>query len=131
MGTGIRTANGLGASRVYYVGDKKWDKRASVGVHNYTEVQWISSIEEFKKLALSWSIVGVDNVPGSISMQDYVWPDNPLMVFGEEGTGLTPGMQALCKDIVHIDMVGSVRSFNCGAASAMAMYDFVSKFRRK
>lgn len=131
MGTGVRNANGLGASRVYYVGDKKWDRRAAVGVHNYTEVQWISTIEEFEKLALSWTIVGVDNVPGSVDIQDYEWPEKPLMVFGEEGTGLTPGMQKLCKDIVHIDMVGSVRSFNCGAASAMAMYDFVSKFRRK
>jgi len=130
LGTGIRTANGLGASRVYYIGSKKWDKRAAVGVHNYTEVQWIPTVDDFKKLALSFTIVGVDNVPGSVDIQNYVWPEKPLMVFGEEGTGLTPGIQALCKDIVHIDMVGSVRSFNCGVASGMAMYDFVSKFRK-
>jgi tRNA G18 (ribose-2'-O)-methylase SpoU len=54
-----------------------------------------------------------------------------MMIFGEEGPGLTLAMQALCKDIVHIEMFGSVRSFNCGSASAVAMYDFVSKYKAR
>lgn len=129
MGTGIRNANGFGAKEVFYLGDKKWDRRSAVGVHNYTEVQWISSIEDFIKLKEKYVIVGIDNVPGSVSLSTYTWKENTLMVFGEEGTGLTPGMQALCQDIVSIDMFGSVRSFNCGSASAIVMYDFVRQIK--
>lgn len=131
MGTGIRNANGFNAEAVYYVGDKKWDRRAAVGVHNYTEVQWIPTIEELVSLSSRYTFVGIDNVPGSVPMATYKWPTHPMMIFGEEGTGLTPAMMKLCQDIVHIDMFGSVRSFNCGCASAMAMYDFVNKFRNK
>ena len=40
-------------------------------------------------------------------------------------------MQSYCREIVAIEMYGSVRSFNCGCASAIAMYDFVTKFRAK
>lgn len=131
MSTGVRNANGFNAKEIFYIGDRKWDRRGAVGVHNYTEVQWISSVEELAAMRDKYTFVGIDNVPGSVPMADYEWPENTLMVFGEEGPGLTPAMQAFCKDIVHIDMYGSVRSFNCGSASAIAMYDLVTKFKKK
>jgi tRNA G18 (ribose-2'-O)-methylase SpoU len=128
MGSGIRNANAFNAKEVFYIGDHKWDRRSAVGVYNYTEVQWISTVEDFKKLAERYTIVGVDNIPGrSCSLRHYQWPRNTLMVFGEEGTGLTPAMQELCRDVVEINMYGSVRSFNCGVASGIVMYDYVEK----
>lgn len=129
MATGVRNANGFNAKEIYYVGDKKWDRRGAVGVHNYTEVQWIPTVEALVSLKDKYTFVGIDNVPGSVPMSTYFWPENTMMIFGEEGPGLTSAMQALCKDIVHIEMFGSVRSFNCGSASAIAMYDLVSKWR--
>ncbi len=127
MGTGIRNANAFNAKEVFDLGDKKWDRRSAVGVHNYTEVQWLPTVEDFVKLKDKYVIVGIDNVPGSVSIRNYHWPHNTLMVFGEEGVGLTPAMQALCQDIVEIPMYGSVRSLNCGVASGIVMYDYVEK----
>ena len=131
MATGVRNANGFNAKEVFYIGDKKWDRRAAVGVHNYTEVQWIPTVSDFALLKEKYTFVGIDNVPGSVPMANYEWPENTMMIFGEEGPGLTPAMQGWCKDIVHIEMFGSVRSFNCGSASAIAMYDFVSKYKAR
>lgn len=126
MGSGIRNANAFNAKEVFYVGNKKWDRRSSVGVYNYTDVQWIPTVEEFKKLKDKYTIVGIDNIPGkSVSMQHHHWKQNTLMVFGEEGTGLSTGMQDLCEEIVEIPMYGSVRSLNCGVASGIMMYDFI------
>jgi tRNA G18 (ribose-2'-O)-methylase SpoU len=130
MGTGIRNANAFNAKEVFYIGDKKWDRRSAVGVHNYTEVKWLPTIEDLIRLQNDYVIVGVDNLPGSVPLSSYSWPKNTLMVFGEEGAGLTPGMQAICKDMVYIEMFGSVRSFNCGTASGIAMYDFVTKHKQ-
>lgn len=131
MATGVRNANGFNAKEIYYIGERKWDRRGAVGVHNYTEIQWIPTIEDLASLQDRYTFVGIDNVPGSVPMANYEWPENTMMVFGEEGPGLTPAMQAWCKDIVHIEMFGSVRSFNCGSASAVAMYDFVSKYKAR
>lgn len=125
LATGIRNANAFNAREVFYLGDRKWDKRAAVGVHNYTDVQWLPTIENFKSLKDKYVIVGIDNVPGSVSIHSYSFPENTLMVFGEEGVGLTPAMQAMCQDIVEIPMHGSVRSLNCGVASGIAMYHYV------
>jgi tRNA G18 (ribose-2'-O)-methylase SpoU len=131
MGTGIRNANAFNAKEVFYVGERKWDKRSAVGVYNYTDVQWIPTVEDFKKLKERYVIVGIDNVPGSVSIRNYHWPRNTLMVFGEEGPGLTPEMLALCKDVVEIPMFGSVRSLNCGTASGIVMYDYVEKLDKR
>lgn len=127
LGTGIRNANAFNAKEVFYLGDKKWDRRAAVGVHNYTEVQWIPTLEDFIKLKEKYVIVGIDNIAGSVSIHQHRWVPNTLMVFGEEGAGLTPGMQKLCQAMVEIPMFGSVRSLNCGTASGIVMYDYVEK----
>lgn len=130
LGTGIRNANAFNAKEVFYIGDRKWDKRAAVGVYNYTEVQWIPTIEDFIKLKDKYVIVGIDNVPGSIPISKYNFVQNTLFVFGEEGVGLTPTMRSMCKDIVEIPMYGSVRSLNCGVASGIVMHEFVSRLTK-
>lgn len=131
IGSGIRNANAFNAKEVFYIGDHKWDKRSAVGVYNYTEVQWIPTVEDFKKLGEKYVIVGIDNVPGSVPLSTYNWQPNTLMVFGEEGVGLTPAMQSFCRDIVEIEMYGSVRSLNCGVASGIVMHDFIRSIRDK
>ena len=128
FGTLVRNANAFNAKEVFYIGDKKWDRRSSVGVYNYTDVNWLSTIEDFIKLKEKYTIIGIDNIPGkSIPISTYNYPLPCLLVFGSEGTGLTETMQSLCKDILHIDMIGSVRSLNCGTASGIAMYDLIGK----
>jgi len=131
IGSGIRNANAFGAREVFYIGDKKWDRRSAVGTYNYTNVQWLPTIDDLIKLQERYVIVGIDNVPGSVSIHHYRWPHNTLMVFGEEGVGLTPAMQSFCRDIVEIPMYGSVRSLNCGVASGIVMYDYTEKYHNK
>lgn len=131
LGTGVRNANAFNAEEVYYIGNKKLDRRSMVGVHNYTELKWLSSIDELTALQTKYTIIGVDNVPGSVAMENFLYPDKPLFVFGEEGCGLTPAMQALCKNIIHISMFGSVRSLNCGTASGIIMHDYIVQYKNK
>lgn len=127
IATGIRSANAFNAKAVYYVGNKKWDRRGAVGVHNYTDVIFIPTIEDLIELKKQYTFVGVDNVPGSKSIDNHIWKENSLLIFGEEGTGLTPTMQTLCDVIVEIPMYGSVRSLNCATAAGIVMYSFVSE----
>lgn len=129
LGTGIRNANAFNAKDVFYIGDKRWDRRSAVGVNHYTEVKWIPTVDELLALKKKYTFIGVDNVPGSVPMRHFVWPKNSLMIFGEEGAGLTPEIQKHCQSIVYIEMFGSVRSLNCGTASGIAMYDYIAKNR--
>lgn len=130
MATAIRNANAFNAREIFYIGNKKWDRRGAVGVHNYHDVKWVSTLDDLIKLNDRYTFVGVDNVPGSVSISSYSFQENTMLFFGEEGVGLTPKLQSLCKDIIHIDMYGSVRSLNCGTASGIAMFAAASQYRK-
>src|ERR1035441_8458561 len=71
ISTGIRNANAFNAREVFYLGNKKWDRRGAVGVHNYTEVQWLATVDDLIKLKEQYVLVGIDNVPGSVSIRHY------------------------------------------------------------
>jgi tRNA G18 (ribose-2'-O)-methylase SpoU len=123
----MRNANAFNAEAFYYIGDKRFDARGALGVHNYTDINFISNIEDLTKLKESYTFVAADNVAGSVPLKSYVWPKRPLIFFGSEGTGLTPAALAMCKDVVYIEQFGSVRSLNAATASGIIMNDFVSK----
>lgn len=130
FGTVIRNANAFNAKEVFYVGDKKWDRRSALGTYNYTDVTWLSTIDEFIKLKDKYTIIGIDNIPGAKSINDYPFKKDTLFIFGEEGVGITPIMQSMCNDMVYIPQYGSVRSLNVGTASGIVMHQFVSNFHK-
>jgi tRNA G18 (ribose-2'-O)-methylase SpoU len=127
ISTIIRNANGFNAREVFYIGEKRFDKRGCCGVQHYKDIQFIPTVDDLIKLKEKYRFVGLDNVAGSVSMQTYKWKPNTLIIVGSEGVGITPTTQALCDDIVSIPMFGSVRSFNVGTASGIAMYSFINQ----
>lgn len=127
IGTLVRNANAFGAREVYYIGNRKWDRRGSVGTYNYTSVNYLKDYGELETLKQRYRFIGVDCVPGSVPMETHMWEPESLLLFGEEGTGLTENTITLCEKVVHITQYGSVRSINAGAASGVAMYDLLRK----
>jgi len=128
MGTGVRNANIFNAAEVFYYGKRKVDKRSMVGTYKYTDLRYLENFDEVKKLKERYTFIGVDCVSGAIPMEPFVWPKNSLMLFGEEGKGLSPEALALCENVVMIKMYGSCRSLNVGTASGIAMFDYCNKF---
>ncbi len=131
IGTMVRNANAFGAKEVFYIGDRrKWDRRGSVGTYKYTTVNYLESFEALKELKKEYTLVGVDNIPelNPITLSKFEWKPKSLIIFGEEGVGLTPEMQKLCDSVVEIPMFGSVRSLNAGSSSAIILHDYVTKF---
>lgn len=134
LGTVIRNANAFNAREVFYVGEKRRDRRSEVGVSHYTKVQWLSNLDQLLELKNKYYFVGVDNIPGAISILDYTYSDQPnletLFILGEEGVGLTPIMQSYCDTMIYIEQYGSVRSLNVGTASGIIFHDFARKYKR-
>ena len=129
IGTMIRNANAFNAKEVFYYGKKKYDRRGSVGTHHYVNLKHISNHGLLVSLKNNYTFVCMDNVEGSVPMEDFIWPDNPLIIFGEEGPGITQETLSLADHIVSISQYGSVRSLNVGTASGIAMYDYIKKFK--
>lgn len=129
IATTFRNANAFNAKEIFYIGDKKFDRRGMQGVHNYMDITWIPTINDLISLKDKYSFVGVDNIQGAIPLDEYIWLPNSLMIFGSESVGITEEMKKLCMDFVYIPQFGSVRSLNVATASGIIMNDFVTKYQ--
>lgn len=133
LSSGIRNANSFGARDIFYVGKKRFDRRGAVGVQNYSDITHISAFEELEKLKMNYTFVSIENNTKSTSLFDFDWKTEkqPLICFGEEGTGITNNLLNISDFVLEIPSRGSVRSINCAAASAVAFYDFSLKYKGK
>lgn len=123
----IRNANAFLAKKVYIYGSKKWDKRGAVGTHHYLHLEHLPEEFDVSSLKDEYTFVGMDNVPGAKPLDEFEWPENALMLFGQEQVGLPDSMLELCDHVVYIKQFGSVRSLNVACASGIAMYDYCRK----
>ena len=131
LGTVIRSSNAFNAKEVYYLGNKKYDRRGTVGTHHYTNVNHLPNHEALKKLKEKYVFVALENsVDGAVTLDRFEWPDNALIILGEEGCGITKDTLALCDYCVFIAQYGSVRSLNAAVAGSIAMNDYVTKYNR-
>lgn len=125
IGSIVRTANALGASRVHIVGRRRWNRRGAMVTDRYLEVD---HLEGPRALADSCArrglvLVGVDNVPGALPLEATALPARACLVFGEESDGLSEEMIGLCETLVKISQRGSTRSMNVGHAAAIVMWE--------
>lgn len=126
----IRSSNALGAEKVFYFGEKKWDRRGATGAHHYIEVERIKCLKELWDLKKEYSFVALEQCSTSIDIRKFNWKTQkkPLIILGEEGCGLSEDTIKLCDFAIEIPQRGSIRSVNAAVAASIAMYDFVNKF---
>lgn len=128
----LRSCNAMNGREMYYLGRKQFDRRGTVGTHHYTDIINIQSREELLDLKSRYTFIALENGVGKPeSIYDFVWPDNSLIIVGEEGVGITAETLAICDKCVYIPQYGSVRSMNAAVAASIAMNDFVMKFKKK
>jgi tRNA G18 (ribose-2'-O)-methylase SpoU len=75
----------------------------------------------------SMPIVGIDILPGSVPLETYPLPRRCVLLFGQEGPGLSTEARDACVAICSIYQDGSTRSVNAGVASGVAMHAWVRR----
>ena len=134
ISTLIRNANAFNAKKVYYLGKKRFDRRGTVGTHHYVDLSYLgvshSSLVDLKK---EYTIVAIDNnTPNTHKLGNFCWQSlekPPLIVFGEEGAGLTDETLEIADYCIEIPQYGSVRSLNVGTSSGIVMYDITQSLK--
>ena len=127
IGSVVRSANAFLAAEVHIVGNRRWNRRGAMVTERYQHVRHHESIDELVVWARDngLPLVGIDNIEGSVPIETYRLPSACVMLFGQEGPGLSPAAQAACVDLLAITQFGSTRSINAGAAAAVAMHAWI------
>ena len=129
IGSVVRNANAFLAAEVHIVGNRRWNRRGAMVTDRYQHVRHHSTLAELAAFATEHElpVLGVDNLPGSQPIDAYPLPERCLLLFGQEGPGLSEEARALARAVLHIRQFGSTRSINAAAASAIAMHEWVRR----
>jgi len=137
LSTLIRNSNFFGYEKVFYVGGKKqYDRRGTVGTHNYIDITFIKTEEEFVKTIKDqgYTLISIENNVNYECTDLFQFMDNvnvkdikPIFIFGEEQKGLSDYILQNSAHILTISGKGTVRSLNVGTASGIVL-GYYSKF---
>ena len=87
-------------------------------VHVYEDV--FSTIDALK--TYGYRIIGAEVTEGATPLIELKIPTKWVLLMGHEGKGLSQEVIDICDEIVQIEMVSDVRSFNVATASSLIMY---------
>lgn len=127
IGSIVRSANAFVADTVHIVGRKRWNRRGAMVTDRYQRVMHHPTIDDLVHYARQngLPIVAIDNVEGSQPLETTPLPRECIILFGQEGPGLSAEALAAADLAVEITQFGSTRSLNASAAAAIVMYQWV------
>lgn len=129
IGSVVRTANAFLAAEVHIVGRRRWNRRGAMVTDRYQHIRHHPDVANLADWAhdADLPLIGIDNSPGSVPLEGFPLPRACVLVFGQEGSGLSDDAVRACGTVLHIRQFGSTRSINAGAAAAVAMHAWVTQ----
>jgi tRNA G18 (ribose-2'-O)-methylase SpoU len=129
IGSVVRTANAFAVDTVHIVGRRRWNRRGAMVTDRYQRLRHHYTTAELLAFAADagLTVVAVDNVPGAVRLEQTALPRECLMVFGQEGPGITPEAKAGAAVTVSIAQFGSTRSINAAVAAGIAMHTWIAQ----
>lgn len=129
IGGVVRAANAFAVHTVHIVGRRRWNRRGAMVTDRYQRLRHHDSAAELLAFAADagLTVVAVDNVPGAARLEQTALPEACLLVFGQEGPGISAPMRAGAAQTVSIAQFGSTRSINVAVAAGIAMHAWITR----
>ena len=127
IGTVVRTANAFLAEAVHIVGRKRWNRRGAMVTDRYQHVHHHADVAGFVAWARAADlpVLAVDNLPGARPLESADLPRACVLLFGQEGSGLSAEARDAAHGVLSIAQFGSTRSINAGVAAGIAMHAWI------
>lgn len=130
IGGVVRTANAFAVDTVHIVGRKRWNRRGAMVTDRYQRLLHHDTTADLLEFATraGLAVVAVDNVEGAVRIEHTALPRNALLVFGQEGPGISDDAVAGSSMVVSIAQFGSTRSINASVAAGIAMHAWITQW---
>jgi tRNA G18 (ribose-2'-O)-methylase SpoU len=129
IGAVVRTANAFAVDTVHIVGRRRWNRRGAMVTDRYQRLRHHDTTAALLAFAADagLAVVAVDNVAGAQRLEKTALPRNCMLVFGQEGPGITDDIKDGAALTVSIAQFGSTRSINAGVAAGIAMHTWITQ----
>lgn len=130
IGAVVRTANAFAVHTVHIVGRRRWNRRGAMVTDRYQQLVHHDTTEDLLHVAreAGLTVVAVDNIPGAVRLEETALPRECLLLFGQEGPGISEAAGAGADLTVSIAQFGSTRSINAGVAAGIAMHAWIRRW---
>jgi len=100
--------------------------RVSMGHVSMLKIHIYDSIQETIMMLkqMGYRVYGAEVADDATMLSDVSIAPKWVLLMGHEGDGLSPQVLALCDEVVTIEMMQGVKSFNVGVAASIMMYQF-------
>jgi tRNA G18 (ribose-2'-O)-methylase SpoU len=147
IGSLIRTAEGLGVSRLFITGYSPYpaapdDSRlphiagkitarihkTSLGAEDSLDWAYRQDVTKVihRLKTEGYTIAGLEQAAGAISLVEFDPPSKIALIVGSEVGGLSREVLVLCDKIIEIPMAGNKESFNVAVAAGMALFHLMT-----
>ncbi|MCV7215080.1 RNA methyltransferase [Mycobacterium crocinum] len=130
IGAVVRTANAFAVDTVHIVGRRRWNRRGAMVTDRYQRLTHHENTEDLLAFAAGAGlvVVAVDNIPGAVPLETTALPRDCVLVFGQEGPGISEAARDGAAATVSIAQFGSTRSINAAVAAGIAMHAWIRQW---
>jgi tRNA G18 (ribose-2'-O)-methylase SpoU len=129
IGGVVRAANAFAVDTVHIVGRRRWNRRGAMVTDRYQRLRHHDGTAELLSFAAGsgLTVVAVDIVPGAARLEQTALPRDCLLLFVQEGPGISEDARAGAALTVSIAQFGSTRSINVAVAAGIAMHTWITQ----
>ncbi len=129
VGAIFRTADGVGVEKLWLCGitgfpPQKGLLKTALGAEDHVSWEYskdvVSVVKDLK--AQGYTIVALEQMEGSVEVQNYVPQGKMCLIVGNEIDGINPALIELCDEAIEIHMSGIKNSLNVGTAFGIVAY---------
>lgn len=133
LGNLIRSAVIFGANKFYIFGNRKYDKRSTVGADNYIDIEYIpydmkdDPGERVIEAIINdgYNPVVIEQGGAKLDGTPFLrFIDKPCFILGSESHGVPQSISDQCRHKFEIPQVGVMRSLNVSTAGGIIMFEY-------
>ena len=78
-----------------------------------------------------YAVIGVEQTPQSICLDEFVFPEKTMLILGNEKEGIPIDVIDKLNACVEIPQTGVIRSFNVHVTGALVLWEYVRQARAR
>ena len=129
VGAIIRVAHSFLVKEIVLVGDERFYLRAAMGMQRYENLVYLPSDDALVAWAAERSLpmLAFEREHARVDLWHATLPEECLMVFGSEATGIPATLIAAAHEVLAIPMYGINNSFPVTVAAGIAMAEWTRR----
>jgi tRNA G18 (ribose-2'-O)-methylase SpoU len=127
VGAIIRVAHSFLLREIFLIGTEPFYERAAMGMHRYEHIVECPDEDAFLEAVAGRPIFAVERDHARSTLWQVDFPDDVVLLFGNEDEGVPPKLLEACAEVIAIPMYGINHSYPVAVAAGMVLCEWARR----